>query len=384
VITTVAPTISATGVSAPAFSDILTYLTSQKQTIWGLDVYIPADSQEGEELAVIASGFNDMNAAALVLAASYSPSSASGAALSSGVKINGIARDIATFSTVDVQIGGVAGATLTNCVVQDTAGSNKWSLPTTVVIPPSGVITVTATCQTIGAITALAGTVTKIVTPTFGWQSVTNASAATAGAPVESAAELRIRQTISTAIPSLTVLDGISGAVASVPGVGRSQVYENDTAISDNNGIPSHSIAVVVEGGDATAIANAIAAKKTPGGGTYGTTTVVVTDIYGIPHPINFFRPTQTAITVIIGLTALSGYSAAIGLKIQSTVTAFINAIGIGNKVMWTRLFTPANLSGSADGQTYEIISLVLNGGTSDVLIAFNAEPVATSVVINS
>jgi uncharacterized phage protein gp47/JayE len=382
VITTVAPTISAAGVSAPAYADILTFMVSNAQTIFGSDTFLQADSQDYEMLAVVASGFNDINAAALVVAASFSPSSAGGAALSSVVKINGISKDVATFSTVDVQMSGVAGTTISNGVVQDTASSNKWSLPATVVIPPSGVITVTATCQTVGAITALANTVTKMQTVTLGWQSVTNASAATPGAPVESDADLRQRQTISTAIPSQTVLDGIVGAVASVPGIGRYRGYENDTAIADVNGIPSHSIAIVIEGGDATAIANAIAAKKTPGGGTYGTTTVFVTDVYGIPHPINFFRPTQIGINIAIGLSALSGYNSTIGVEIQNTVTAFVNGLGTGNNVIWTRLFVPANLSGSADGQTYKINSLTVNGGTSDVMIGFNAEAVIVSVTV--
>jgi uncharacterized phage protein gp47/JayE len=113
------------------------------------------------------------------------------------------------------------------------------------------------------------GTINQIATPARGWQSVTNPADAAEGAPVEKDPVLRQRQTVSTALPSLTVLDGIIGAVANVPGVTRYVAYENDTSAADANGIPSHSISLVVEGGDATAIANAIAAKKTPGSGTY-------------------------------------------------------------------------------------------------------------------
>src|SRR5260364_341470 len=74
-------------------------------------------------------------------------------------------------------------------------------------------------------------------------------------------------------------------------GVRRYSAYENDTDTTDGNGLPSHSIALVVEGGDAERIAQAIAAKKTPGAGTYGTTTTLIHDRYGIEHPIRFFRP---------------------------------------------------------------------------------------------
>ncbi|WP_457832781.1 baseplate J/gp47 family protein, partial [Staphylococcus aureus] len=81
----------------------------------------------------------------------------------------------------------------------------------------------------IGAVSAPAGTITTINTPTRGWQSVTNPADAVPGAEVESDAALRSRQKISTAIPSLTVFEGIVGAVAGVSGVTRYRGYENDT-----------------------------------------------------------------------------------------------------------------------------------------------------------
>ncbi|WP_230972987.1 baseplate J/gp47 family protein [Burkholderia vietnamiensis] len=203
------------------------------------------------------------------------------------VKINGIARKVASYSSADLVLIGQAGATITNGVAKDANGV-QWLLPATVTIPPSGTITVTATCASIGEVSARAGTINQIATPALGWQSETDPADAAEGAPVEKDAVLRQRQTVSTALPSLTVLDGIIGAVANVPGVTRYVPYENDTDATDANGIPSHSISLVVEGGDATAIANAIAAKKTPGSGTYGTTAIIVADIYGRPTTIRF------------------------------------------------------------------------------------------------
>ncbi|MGC8170052.1 baseplate J/gp47 family protein, partial [Salmonella enterica] len=76
--------------------------------------------------------------------------------------------------------------------------NNIWNLPASVTIPPSGLITVTATCAAIGAVSAPAGTITTINTPTRGWQSVTNPADAVPGAEVESDAALRSRQKIST------------------------------------------------------------------------------------------------------------------------------------------------------------------------------------------
>lgn len=377
-ITSVAPVISATGISAPAFSDVLAYVIAKYQGIYGTDIYLGNDSQDYQFLSAgIATPINDLNAAIIAAYNAYSPATAQGANLSSVVKINGLTRNVPTNSTVDQVIVGVAGTVITNGVTQDT-NSNKWNLPASVTIPPSGTITVTATCQTTGAIQAGVGTVNQIATPTLGWQSVTNASAAAAGAPVETDSQLKVRQGTSTALPSRTVLEGTVGAVWAIPGVTRVTPYENDTSTTDANGIPGNKIYLVVEGGDSTAIAQAIAAKKTPGTGTFGTTTITVTDAYGIPHAINFYRPTYDAITCAIALKALSGYTSAIGAAIQNAVAAYVNSVAIGGApggtVEWDSALSAAkSVSGS---NTFRITSLTLSGpggaGTPDVPLAFN------------
>ncbi|MET3654100.1 baseplate J/gp47 family protein [Dyella japonica] len=376
-ITTTAPIISSTGISAPSYADVLAYLQSQFQSIYGADIYLDPDSQDGQFLGIVASAINDANAVAIQIYQSMSPATSQGAALSNNVKLNGIARAVSSFSTVDVLITGQAGVTITNGIVQDSNG-NQWALPPSVVIPAAGQITVTATSSVIGAIDAPAGSVTVIKTPTLGWQSVTNPSDATPGEPVESDADLRYRQTVSTAIPSLTVLDGIVGSVASITGVDRLRAYENDTNATDSNGIPSHSISMVIDGGDATAIANAIATKKTPGAGTYGTTSVSVTDIYGRPITIRFFRPTAQPITVAISLKALAGYSTTIGQAVQQAVSDYVNGVDIGGgssgTVEWADAITAAN--SVPNSNTFKLTALTLTGpggaGVPDVPLAFN------------
>jgi len=388
VITTTAPTISSTGISAPSYADVLAFLQSQFQTIYGADVYLDPDSQDGQFLAIVATAINDANAVAIQTYQSMSPATSQGAALSNNVRLNGIERAVSSFSTVDLLITGQAGVTITNGIVQDTSSGAQWVLPSPTVIPPAGDITVTATCATVGAIAASAETVTIIKTPTLGWQTVTNLADAAAGDPVESDADLRYRQTVSTAIPSLTVLDGIVGAVASVAGVERLRAYENDTSATDANGIPSHSISLVVDGGDATAIANAIATKKTPGAGTFGTTSITVTDIYGRPIAIKFFRPTTQAITVAISLKALAGYSTTVGQAVQQAVSDYVNGVDIGGgssgTVEWADALTAAN--SVPNSNTFKLTALALNGpggaGVPDVPLAFNQVSTCTPAAV--
>lgn len=375
-ITTTAPTITAAGISAPGYGDVLDFLQSQYRSIYGADIYLGADSQDGQFLAVIAAAINDANAAAIAIYNSFSPATGQGAALSSNVKINGIAREVPTYSTVDLTITGQAYRVINNGVAVD-VNNNRWALPAVVTIPSGGTVTVTATCQQIGAVSAPSGTVTGIATPTLGWQAVTNADASVPGAPIESDASLRYRQSISTAIPSLTVMDGIVGAVAGVAGVTRYAAIENDTGSTDANGIPAHSISMIVEGGDSLVVAKAIAAKKPPGTPTFGTTSETVIDTYGNVIPISFYRPTEVPIGAAITVKALPGYNSDIGAQIVAAVAAYINALKIGDDVILTRLYLPANLSGSASSLTFEITSLAIAAtpGTpaaSDVVIAFN------------
>src|SRR5882757_3365374 len=209
--------IDSTGYHYAAFPDWQAWLVSQYQAIYGSDVVLSPDSQDGQFLAVLAQAFFDTAALGSSVYNSFSPITAQGTGLARLVKINGVTKQAATNSTVTLTIVGVAGTTLTGAIAVDTL-QQQWSIPTTT-IPNSGTIDVTATALLPGAVAALANTITGIFTPTQGWQTVNNAAAATLGAPVISDAQLRAQQAQSVANPSLTVFEGTVGAVENVPGV---------------------------------------------------------------------------------------------------------------------------------------------------------------------
>lgn len=387
-ITTVAPTVDASGITAPSYADVLAFIQGQYVAIFGADAYIAPDSQDGQFIAILATAITDCNAAAIAIYNSFSPITASGNALSSNVKINGITRNVATNSTVDVVIGGTVGTTITNGQVRDT-NNNLWNLPASVTIPNTGTITVTATAAVVGAIRADIGTVTKIATPTLGWQTVTNLTATVPGDSVETDAELRERQKVSVALPSQTVLEGMVGAVANVSGVTRVLGLENATNVTDANGIPAYNTAFVVEGGDVTDIATAMYLKKTLGSPTFGSTSVVLTNIYGQPQTIKFSRPVDVPITVVITLKALSGYTAATGTAAAQAVVDYINAIPLGGgpakAVQWGDAIEQAK---SVNGdKTFSLTSLTMKRGANapaqaDVALAFNEAASATLVTV--
>jgi len=357
--------VDATGIHAPTFTDVQDYLISRFQAIYGADIVVSNDSQDGQMIGVFALAISDTNAACIAAYNSYSPTTAQGVGLSTMVKINGMARALPSNSTCDLLLTGQTGTTIINGAAYDQA-SNLWNLPPTVVIPPSGQITVTATCALAGAVTSAAGTITRIATVTLGWQLVTNPLAAVPGAPVEDDAALRVRQAQSTALPALSVLSGIVGAVLALPGVIACVGYENDTNATDANGLPPHSISLVVEGGDSTQICQTILLKKTPGCYTQGTTRHTVNDVYGLPHDIGYYQPTSIAISVAITLHALPGYSTIVGNGIKQAVADYINNLGSGADVIYSKLWLPANLCDDTSGlptdatATYDITAMTV------------------------
>lgn len=369
------PVISATGLYLPDFPTILGYFQGVFQGIYGPDIYIAEDSQDGQLIGLLALALSDANNAAAAAYNSFSPSTALGAGLSSLVKINGLARFVPGYSTCNVLLVGAVNIKIANGGVTDQNG-NLWNLPALVTIPPAGQITVTATCAVLGAIASPPGSLNTIATPVPGWQTVNNLSAGALGQPVETDAALRSRQAISTELPSRTIMQGIVGAILAVPGVTSCLPYENDTSIIDANGLPANSIAFVVAGGSSTAIATAIANKKVPGGGTYGTTIVTLADAQGISHNYAYFVQAQVPVTVNLTVKPLTGFTVDIESNIQTAVAAWINAQGNQN-ILVNRVAMPAQLFGGLGSLTYELASIAIARGggtpvTADVTFAFN------------
>lgn len=350
-------TIDATGIHAPDFAAVLSFFQAAYRGLYGDDVYLGNDSQDGQWVALIATALHDANSETIKVFNSRSPTTAQGEGLSSIVKLNGIRRKGATFSTADIRIVGQAGISITGGLASD--GTNQWALPATVTIPDAGEIIVTATCLTLGAIAARAGVISDISTPTFGWQEVTNPAAATPGLPVESDAALRQRQAISTQIPSQSLFEGLVGAIAAVGGVARLRGYENDTGSPDANDIPGHAVCIVVDGGDAQTIAALIARKK-GSAGTYGNTIVPVTDRTGVTRPVAFSRSTAVPVTYALTIRSLGGYTQGVDGLVKQALADWTNVRGIGEDVDRDAAYLPGKLDGAAQGKGYEIVRLAI------------------------
>lgn len=336
--------IDAQGVSIPDFNSIYASLRSSFQTIYGLsEDSLPMDEADNPDvvfLSLVSLSIYNAYTMALSVYNSFSPMTAQGNGLSQIVQINGISRKKATKSTVDLTLTGIAGVEIDHGKVKDT-NNQTWDLPAKVTLDASGQAIVTATAEDMGAIYAPVGTVTSILTPTRGWKTVTNTTASAMGLSVETDAELRARQFMSTSLASQSIKNGVISALLAISGVSYVRVYENDTSVVDANGLPPHSVSAVVEGGDESVIAGVIQNKKSLGVSTFGTTDVTVSDEKGIQSVIHFFRPTEKPVFIAITLHAFQGYLNNIETQIKNNILGYFKALSIGEDVIVSTLYKP-------------------------------------------
>ena len=371
--------LDATGIHVPTLQETVDWFTQQYKNIYGDDVILTPDTQDGQWIGIQAQALHDTMDLCGLIYNSFSPATSLADALDRNVRINGIKRKQATYSMCDVILVGSAGTLLNNCSVKDNQ-DRIWNLPNGIVIPLNGEITVTAVASEPGAWTAGIGTINIINTPTRGWQSVTNPVEATVGTEVETDTELRRRQGQSVAIPSQSILEGMVGAVATIAGVTRYKGYENDADVTDENGIPGHTSCIIVEGGDVQEIAETIFNHKTIGSGTFGSTVIPVQDRFGIITNIKFQRPTYIYIKILVRIKPLTGYITTYASDIRDRLIDYINNLGIGDDVYIGRLYPPILACNTSNTNTFDIKYVKLttiNSGddykVENIEIPFNA-----------
>ena len=143
-----------------------------------------------------------------------------------------------------------------------------------------------------GKITLPYNIVTRMINNITGFTAVTNLLEPTYGRRRETDIELRQSYIAKSALRSNTMIESIEAELLNnVEDVETATGYENDTDETDARGLPPHSIEIIVEGGDNTAIAKAIFRRKAGGIQTYGKVVVNVPGEYGDTIPVRFNRP---------------------------------------------------------------------------------------------
>jgi len=362
------------GFTRTRLDERLTALQEAMRAIFGPTLNLDPDTMDGQALGVFAESQSNLDQLAEDVYHSFNPQSATGVALSRLVQLNGIRRIEGTYSTVTLRCVGSQGTVIpAGSLVKSTATNATFETAEEVVIPASGEIDIAARSAVKGAVLAPAGTLTKIDTPIFGWQTATNVLDAAPGRNEETDEQLRLRRRASTSTPGQAIVDAMYGALTNIPEVRQAKVYENDQDVIDANGLPPHSIYCIVEGGADADILDTIWLKKTAGTTTHGTTAGQVTDSMGNPHTLNFSRPTDVNVWVTVNLHTRPGWPTDGAQRITNALTAWAVANqSIGEEVIHSRLFDPVNSIPSHSIDSLYIGTAANPAGTANIAVPFD------------
>lgn len=154
-----------------------------------------------------------------------------------------------------------------------------------------------------GALVALAGDLTEIETPVSGWDGVVNILDADLGNDGEPDEDLRVRRELELAAAGAATPAAIRSAILALDEVTSATVFTNNTDATDGDGMPPHSVEVLVRGGDDQDIFDTLFDQVAAGIKTHGTEEGTVEDDEGTEHTIKFSRPDEIEIYVDVEVT---------------------------------------------------------------------------------
>lgn len=209
--------------------------------------------------------------------------------------------------------------------------------------------------------------ITKIVTPIPGITSTKNPYAYIQGSDRESDESYRQRLLSTFTIGGKATVPAIRSGVSAVDGVTYAVVVQNNTMVTDVNGIPPKAFRTIVEGGSDADVANAIFQYGGAGIETDGSTIEVVVDEDGQSYQIEFSRPTGVFIAVRV---TYSKYDEEVfptdgETAMRQAIVSHITGLGIGTDVIPARINNTLDTSVAGIGdRTIEVQELASSGDT--------------------
>lgn len=304
-----------TGLQTLTQNEIVENLIAKFKEIYGDDINVDSNSPDGQIINIFAQMLQDQYELLNQVYSSFDPDQAVGTVLDQRCAINGIQRKAGTYTYVQIDVTTDRSLTLNGLdtydvedayTISDNEG-NQFVLANTSNLS-AGVTSLRFRAYNIGNVEALPNTITTPVTIVLGVVSVNNPSGPTElGINEETDAELRERRKASVSISNQGYVEGLVAALRNIGDVTSANVYQNRTENTDADGIPGHSIWVVVAGGSDADIGKVMDNKVAGGVGMKGTQSVNVAHSDGSVDTYYFDRPTSELAYVKLDITPLSG-----------------------------------------------------------------------------
>jgi len=347
------------GITADGFVDkpietILEEIETAQKAEFGDEFDVSAQSPAGQLNGIFATHIREAWEVMQAIYTAWDPDANTGEAQTQIAALSGTVRAAATKSTVTATVNLDAGVTLAAGAIASVTGAPTSRFVTTADATNGGGapanVDVAMEAETAGIVVASAGTLTVIETPQTGWNSVTNAADATLGTEVESDEDLRTRRETELRRAGAAAVDAIAADISAVDDVTNVTVFENTTDVTDGDGVPPHAIEAVVLGGAANDIAQAIWDSVAGGIERHGGTSGTAVDDDGNNQTVEFTRPTEKRIHVIVEGTKDADYPADGDTQIKNAIVAWGDALGTGTDVIQSLMYAlVTGISGVTD-----------------------------------
>lgn len=367
--------LTSTGFTVQTIDEIRLEIEADAKGLLGDNLDVSATSVVGQLIGLFAEREHELQEMARDVWSAFTPGGSTGASLTELSLITGTIREDATFSRVTATVNLNAGVTLPAGSQASVDGDPEAIFETVADATNSGGspddVEVVMQATEPGEVRANAGTLTEIVTPFSGWNSVTNVLDATVGEEDEEDEDLRLRRETELRVQGSSNIDAIEADVSTVDGVVDTASFENDTDATVD-GLPPHSFEIVVWSGDPAAadedeIAQAIWDSKPVGIPAIGNTTGTAVDAAGNERTIAFSYADNAEVYLEFDLTTNDEFPVDGEDQVKDAVVAFADDNWrIGSDVILSALYASVfSVSG--------VVSI------DAVRAGFSASPVGTS-----
>ena len=321
----------AVGFTADEIEDVRAAVAAEWQAAFATSTDVPLntnpESPAGQLVDSQTAAIVEKDTELLYLCNQFDPARNEGVFQDAIARIYFLTRKAAIPSSAEISVTGLPGTIIPiEAQIQSTADDTVWQNSAAFAIGVDGTATGTFYCLTSGAIDALPGTLTQIVTVVAGWDTATNEHAATPGTLAENRGAFEQRRYNSVALNSRGTAASVYARIMQLKNVIGCVVRENKTNVPkviDGITLSPHSVYVCVLGGSDGEIATAMYRTVSAGCDTNGTTTYLVEDdSAGIKEPIHFQRPTEVDVTIRLTFPNAAGLSADAKQAIQEAVYA--------------------------------------------------------------
>lgn len=279
------------GLTTSTQAELVAQYTADMESIYGTDINLEPDTPDAQQMMIFIQVILDTLDLLTNIYNMMDPDNAVGAVLDQRVALNGIQRQAGTYTVTNITITVDQACTLLGLddvdeeeayTVQDNAG-NEFVLTLTQTPSGAGSAAYAFRAKVPGRVLTTPNTITSPVTIVLGVTTINNPTTyTTLGIDEETDADLKLRRQKSVQLASQGFRSGLLAALENINGVASAFVYENVTGSTDGDGVPSHSIWVIVSGTAAAEdIANAIYTKRNAGCGMFGDVTYNITQSDG-------------------------------------------------------------------------------------------------------